>query len=412
MLGRTHNRLPRAVLAAAVVIAVTCSAGPAFAVLPLSGPPLSATASSPVEVKKAEQAAAKADVAALQANLADQVAQFISIGQRIELTRQEVSEAATQALELTSALATAQAELGQRAVQLYEHDPGNLFAMLLFSASFDDFIVRTQYLELVSRHDAGLLDQVRLLHSQSLYVQQSASDRLARLTALQQDADDRRVAITKAIAAEQAKAASLGEDIATLMRAPAPASPGTSPSASPSSKFQPDTVISEANFRAATSMTATDVQTFLDQQPGTLKSYRGPDHDGKTRTAAQMIADASVAWGISPKVILATLQKEQSLLSKTSPSQTSYDWAMGCGKTDSRTYFQYRGFGKQVWFGAYKFKQNADLWKPGATQVIDKDVVIHPTNPGTHAQYRYTPHYSGVLSFWMLYWRYFGDPLS
>ncbi len=124
-----------------------------------------------------------------------------------------------------------------------------------------------------------------------------------------------------------------------------------------------------------------------------------------------MIAEASVKWGISPKVILATLQKEQSLLTAKNPSQNAMDWAMGCGKADSFTTYKYQGFGKQIYYGAEKFKQNAALWKPGASQKIDGSTV-YPTNPGTHAQYRYTPHFPGVMSFWMIYWRYFGDPLS
>lgn len=404
-----NDRLPRALLVAALAMAVACQAGAAFAA--------SATivTTSGVDVKKAEQAAAKAQVASLQANLTDQMAQFISIGRRIELTKQEISAEASQAAELRSELATAQAALGQRAIQLYEHDPGNLFVVLLFSNSVDDFMARTQYLALMSEHDAGLLDQVRLLHTQSLYVQQTSSDRLARLMTLQQDADDRRVAIVGAIGVWQAKAHALGEDIVALMRAQA-AAQAAAPAArqaggQPSTAFQPDTVISEANFEASKSMTAAGIQAFLKQQPGTLASYGAADHNGKVRTAAEMIAEASVAWGISPKVILATLQKEQSLISYTNPTQNAYDWAMGCGKGDSYTASQYKGFGKQIWFGAYKFKQNAALWKPGATQDIDGSIV-HPTNPGTHAQWRYTPHVAGVTAFWMIYWRYFGDPLA
>ena len=35
-----------------------------------------------------------------------------------------------------------------------------------------------------------------------------------------------------------------------------------------------------------------------------------------------------------------------------------------------------------------------------------------PTNSATYSLYKYTPHFRGTMSFWMLYWRYFGDPLS
>jgi hypothetical protein len=36
---------------------------------------------------------------------------------------------------------------------------------------------------------------------------------------------------------------------------------------------------------------------------------------------------------------------------------------------------------------------------------------INPANSATYSLYKYTPHFRGTRSFWMLYWRYFGDPL-
>jgi hypothetical protein len=155
-------------------------------------------------------------------------------------------------------------------------------------------------------------------------------------------------------------------------------------------------------------MSADTIQAFLNNQSGPLKSYSGPDHNGNTRTAAQMIAEASAAFGVSPKVVLATLQKEQSLLTK-SGGQNAMDWAMGCGKTDSVTYTQYKGFGNQIWGGAQKLISNRSYWRPGISLSID-GTTVYPKNASTHAQYRYTPHFGGVTSFWRIYWRYFGDP--
>jgi len=36
---------------------------------------------------------------------------------------------------------------------------------------------------------------------------------------------------------------------------------------------------------------------------------------------------------------------------------------------------------------------------------------VYPTNSATYSLYKYTPHLRGTTSFWLLYWRYFGDPL-
>ena len=138
--------------------------------------------------------------------------------------------------------------------------------------------------------------------------------------------------------------------------------------ATPSSAFNPDTVISEANFTAANSMSVAQIQAFLDTQPGTLKSYSRPTTTASTRSAAEMIAEASVAWGVSPKVILVTLQKEQSLLAKAARRRRRTTGRWDAGKADSRTYYEHKGFGKQIWVGAQKLRKNANLWKPGATQ--------------------------------------------
>ena len=377
--------------------------------------------SSPaIEAKKAKQAAALADLEQQRVDLDVKIAEYMAIGRDLDRTRAEVSELATQLAAGEVKLANARSALTSRAVELYRSPRIGMIEMLMGTRSLQDLMVRARYLAIISDHDARLMRDYRLTQSENLYLQQSLQDREQNLINLQNQADEQRKQIEVAIAKQQAQANALGADIARMMaEAAAPVVPavtsgstGVVPAGSaPSGKYQPDTVISEANFRAAGSMSAADIQAFLQTQPGSLKSYTGKDYAGVQKTAAEMIYDASVKWGISPKVILATLQKEQSLLTKGSPSQTAMDWAMGCGKADSFTTYKYQGFGKQIWFGAYKFKQNADLWKPGATQKIDGSTV-RPTNPGTHAQYRYTPHFPGVMSFWMIYWRYFGDPLA
>jgi hypothetical protein len=173
--------------------------------------------------------------------------------------------------------------------------------------------------------------------------------------------------------------------------------------------YEPNTIISDANFLAADSMSAVAVQTFLDNQAGDLRSYSGQDHNGATKTAAQMIADAAVGWGVSPKVIIVTLQKEQSLISRPGADQNALNWAMGCGKMDSRTIQSYSGFGNQIWGGARALARNRSSWHKGLAISIDGSAV-YPSNASTHSLYRYTPHFHGNTSFWKLYWRYFGDP--
>ena len=65
------------------------------------------------------------------------------------------------------------------------------------------------------------------------------------------------------------------------------------------------------------------------RHPRHLQGGRPPRRQAQRGSAH--LSRGRQAWQVSPKVILATLQKEQGLLSATSPSTSALDWAMGCG---------------------------------------------------------------------------------
>jgi peptidoglycan hydrolase CwlO-like protein len=390
-------------LAALVLILVPGSA---------SAVPSTSAYDAAIAAKKAEQAAVDARLKTLKVDLQQKIADYQTLGRRMEQTRAEMSVVTTQLAQQEIELATVRQALADRAIQLYRGDSNGMLEVILTSRSLQDLIMRTEYVVLIGERDADLMSEVRKGQAQTLYLQGQLSDRFARLTREQLDAETQRAAIVASLGTQQKAAATVANDVKDLMSQRDLFGSGV---ASPTTGFDENTVISEANFVASGSLTVNDIQAFLDSKPGVLKSFKGPDHNGQTKTAAQMIAEACANFGISPKVILVTLQKEQSLLTATNPSQTAMDWAMGCGKTDSKVYYEYQGFGKQVWGGASKFQSNANLWTPSCSEEVDSGSLkhyVHPTNPGTLAQWRYTPHTSGVTSFWNLYWRYFGDPLN
>ena len=179
-----------------------------------------------------------------------------------------------------------------------------------------------------------------------------------------------------------------------------------------SATFDPDIVISDANFRAAGSMTVAQVQSFLAAQIGVLGSYSAPNTGGVVEPASQIICEAAQAWEVSPKVILATLQKEQGLLTATAPTDYALDWAMGCGVPDSGSLqTKYQGFGKQVWYGAESLAVDGAGWSAGVTKKCG-DGSVSPANISTYSLYTYTPWIAGNQLFWTVYWRYFGDPVG
>ncbi|PKQ20425.1 MAG: hypothetical protein CVT66_04585 [Actinobacteria bacterium HGW-Actinobacteria-6] len=360
-------------------------------------------APSAVSAKQAEKDAAIAEADALQRRLNQQISEYLTLARRLESARLEVSVAATRVVEADADLERSKSTLEQRVGQIYRGSHVNAVEILFTSASVQDLLDRMNYLVIIGRYDTRLVEEMRIAKQQAAWEEQSLQERAWRLSEMQVLADAQRIAIEEAIDAQEAKIAELDEDIAMLVRA--------SMSLVPDGEFSPNTVITDDNYRDVDSMSEQEVQTFLDAQTGTLGGYTAPDYAGQRKTVARMVVEAAQQWGISPKVILVTLQKEQSLLSDATPSQNALDWAMGCGKADSRTFYEYKGFGKQIWWGAQKLDKNAGPWYPGIKMTIDGTPVF-PTNSSTYSLFKYTPHLRGTTSFWMLYWRYFGNPLG
>jgi hypothetical protein len=200
--------------------------------------------------------------------------------------------------------------------------------------------------------------------------------------------------------------------------------------------FNPANVISDANMRDYTSMSAAGVQAFLDSKPGVLKSLSFPRHDGGPSAKASVIIwEASQAYHINPKVLLTMLQKEQSLLTRTtlvtSPNAT-LDWAVGMGCPDSSPRLQqYKGFGNQLWYAAQRLdgygttsSSIRPLWTPGLIYTV-AGVRLSLANISTYKLYVYNPSIgakvpygdlsgqscSGNANFWKIYNSSFGDPL-
>lgn len=229
--------------------------------------------------------------------------------------------------------------------------------------------------------------------------------------------------------------------IAAALAAPAIASAAT---------YDPLNVIPYETWRGAASLSAADIQAFLDTQAGPLKSVVTTDYvDAQTGTpwvkgmpkksAAQIIYEAAQRWNLNPKVVIATLQKEQSLITTSnSDNAKRLRKAMGAGvydkDGDGDIDNQYPGFGSQIWNGTRLLStyEIRFAWYPGktkavtaykyveATKTVDGRVVTYekrvsytktivPKNASTFALYTYTPYYPQKL-VWDVYVRYFGDP--
>jgi hypothetical protein len=124
------------------------------------------------------------------------------------------------------------------------------------------------------------------------------------------------------------------------------------------SDFNPGRIIDDAVFNNHNSMSVTQIQNFLNarvpncnpnSQMPCLKDYQqnvsavtngGSDLckgsiSAGTKSAARIIYDVSKACGINPQVLIVNLEKEQSLITSTSPTTYAYERAMGFGCPDS-----------------------------------------------------------------------------
>ena len=212
--------------------------------------------------------------------------------------------------------------------------------------------------------------------------------------------------------------------------------------ASAQAAFDPNYILSDAEMLDAGSMTLEDIKTFLREKNGFLATYSTADADGHIKTAAEIIYEAANNYDcdgialsdnptreekkrkcapvtVNPKMLLALLQKEQSLVEDPSPKQSQLDWATGYGCPDGAACSpRWQGFGKQLNSASlqfYDYMQSPQryTYKAGQTYTVSnaKDMpasVITPKNRATAALYNYTPHvYWGNYNFYVLWRRYF-----
>ncbi|MFV0451941.1 MAG: S-layer homology domain-containing protein [Propioniciclava sp.] len=206
--------------------------------------------------------------------------------------------------------------------------------------------------------------------------------------------------------------------------------PGTTTQAAPVTDFDPGMIITDALFYDSNAMTAAEVQDFLEEKVPRCEPWRDADPDDITclkdyvtttvaksantlcrgyaarqETAAEIIDGVARSCGISQKVLLVTLQKEQRLVTHTWPSSIRYRKAMGFGCPDTAPCdAQYYGFFNQVYNAAQQFKRyranpdnygyragrvNSILYNPD-TSCGTKSVTIK--NQATAGLYIYTPY--------------------
>ncbi len=235
--------------------------------------------------------------------------------------------------------------------------------------------------------------------------------------------------------------------------------------------FDPGLIISDSVFFDFGTMTAADIQRFLESQVPVcgssstgmpcLRNYKTDTPEkiaevGKCKymapqkniSAAQIIYNISRACGINPRVLLVTLQKEQGLVQARIPSPYMYRAAMGygcpdsdpgiCGKVWTGLFNQlYKAAGQYQWYGdpngSFTYlrpgRQVSISYHPSASRNCGKQTFTLK-NQATANLYYYTPFVPnkaslgnlrgtgdncssyGNRNFWRFYWDWFGSPIG
>ena len=191
-------------------------------------------------------------------------------------------------------------------------------------------------------------------------------------------------------------------------------------------------IISDAEFFNGAAMTAAQAQKFLEARVPSCKATTGPtclrnftaDLPAKAKDnycnaiaakkkirASEIIVTVGKACGISPKVILVMLQKEQGLITATKPTEWAYRASMGMNCPDTAPCSAASaGFVNQVYLGARQqqvYKKNPQNYGYRAGQVTT--VKWHPNsacgtskvlikNQATANLYIYTPYRPNIAA--------------
>lgn len=196
--------------------------------------------------------------------------------------------------------------------------------------------------------------------------------------------------------------------------------------------FNPGKIIDDSVFANKSSMTATQIQLFLNSKVPNCDTYgtKPSEFGGGTRaqyaatkgvyppftclkdytengsSAAQIIYDAAQEFSINPQVLIVLLQKEQGLVTDEWPFPVQYQKATGYGCPDTAPCdSQYYGLTNQLrwaakmfrsimnnsssWYTPYILGDNFVQWSPNSSC---GGSTVNIQNRATQALYNYTPY--------------------
>jgi len=228
------------------------------------------------------------------------------------------------------------------------------------------------------------------------------------------------------------------------------------------SEFDPGFIISDQVFFKGDAISEAQTQSFLEAMAPScagangvtcLKNYTQSTtsraasasagcaayNGAANERASRILVKVGVACGINPQVLIVMLQKEQGLVTKSSPTPSNYRIAMGYGCPDTAPCdAQFYGFYNQVYKAAWQLKiygASPSSWRYHVGNVAVQfhpnagcgSTVVNIRNQATASLYNYTPYQPnasalanlrglgdscgsyGNRNFWVYFNDWFGD---
>ncbi|TXK16257.1 carbohydrate binding domain-containing protein [Homoserinibacter sp. GY 40078] len=203
------------------------------------------------------------------------------------------------------------------------------------------------------------------------------------------------------------------------------ATPALTAEAAVASNFDPGFIISDQVMYDSTSMTSSQVDAFIDTKGASCRPTSSIDclkdvsinyaaraatsfcsslAAGSGRTAGQTIVAVAKACDINPQVLVVLIEKEQSLVTRTTPTSYAYKYATGYACPDtSGCNDEKAGFVVQLYSAASQFQRYAANPSGYNYRIGKNRILYHPNtacgssevyiqNQATASLYNYTPY--------------------
>lgn len=177
-----------------------------------------ATPSTPeIRLKQEQAAAAQAELERMNEELEVAVEEYNAVSEALAQTRAQIATTEAELERAEADLARSQRLLEERVAAMYRGEDAGFIEVLFGASSFEDLIVRIEFLTRIGRHDAQLVREASAARRRVESVQRALQNREEEQAALRAKAERQAADIRAAIERQKSYVASLDAEIKRLI---------------------------------------------------------------------------------------------------------------------------------------------------------------------------------------------------